>query len=111
MISKFCFRFKGKELELEIEECKTFFQKFRGLMFRKDGKALLFKFEKPTRQAIHSFFCKPFVAIWFDGNEIVDGEFIKPWKFSVKPKGRFNKLLEIPFGNPLFKEFSDGRKV
>ena len=111
MISKFNFKFKGKEFELEVEECKTFFQKFKGLMFRKDRKALLFKFEKPTKQAIHSFFCKPFIAIWFNNDKIVDGEFVKPWKFSVKPKEKFDKLLEIPFGNLLFKEFSDERKV
>ena len=31
-------------------------------MFRKNSKPLLFIFEKPTRQSIHSLFCKPFLA-------------------------------------------------
>jgi len=103
---KFKFDYKGKKIEINAGECKTLFQKFRGLMFRKSPFPLLFYFNKTTRESIHSFFCKPFYAIWFLDNNIVDEKFIKPWVFWIQPKKKFNKLLEIPINNKNFWVFS-----
>tara|TARA_Y100000310_G_C20556644_1_gene750906 strand:- start:385 stop:726 length:342 start_codon:yes stop_codon:yes gene_type:complete len=108
MVVKFNFEFKGKKFNLDVEECKTLLEKTRGLMFRKESKPLLFYFNGETREPIHSFFCKPFFAIWFNGDEVVDGKLIRPWKISIKPKKKFNKLLEIPYGSKDFLAFSTG---
>ncbi len=85
---------KGKIFEAEI--CESPFSKFRGLMFRKQPKPLLFLFDGPTRLSIHSFFCKPFRAVWLNKNKIIDDKIVVPYCFSVKPKEEFTSLLEIP---------------
>ena len=85
---------RGKETEVEV--CESFFEKARGLMFRKKPGNLLFEFKKPTRMAIHSLFCKPFKAVWMMDNKIVEEREIKPFIFSIKPRTEFNKLIEMP---------------
>ena len=113
MKMKFNFKYKNINYNLEVEECKTIFSKFRGLMFNSNSIPLLFIFNKPNQLPIHSLFCKPFIAIWFDNNnKVVDSKFIKPWKLSIKPKNKYNKLLEIPSNNDIFKIILDEiRKV
>ncbi|MGV8152504.1 MAG: hypothetical protein ACP5OG_05475 [Candidatus Nanoarchaeia archaeon] len=93
---KFNFNFKGKKFSLEAEECKTLFSKARGLMFRRKSKPLLFYFNKEVLEPIHSFFCKPFIAIWFNKNKIVDVKSIKKWKPYIVPRAKFDTLLEVP---------------
>ena len=93
---KFNFKLKGNNISIDVIECKTFFQKMHGLMFRKKGKSLLFYFNKNSSEAIHSFFCVNFIAIWFNGNQIIDLKYIKPNQFYIRPKEKFDKLLEIP---------------
>ena len=105
---QFKFNYKEKELETEVKECKSFFAKTFGLMFRKKSPCLLFVFNKQTKIPIHSFFCKPFYAVWFNNDEIVDEKMVKGWRFSIKPKDSFDNLLEIPSGNEFFKMFADG---
>ena len=109
-MTKFSFNYKGKKINIDVLECRTFFQKMHGLMFRKKSKPLLFIFEKKTFEGIHSFFCIPFIAIWFDSNKIVGIKYVKPWKFYVAPNKKFDKLLEIPVGNPEFQLFLDEKK-
>ena len=87
------FKINGKVLE--VEEMKGF-GKFRGLMFRKNSKPLLFKFKKLTRQPIHSFFCKPFHAIWMRNGKIIEEKEIKPFTLFIRPKDAFTELVEIP---------------
>jgi len=106
MVVKFNFKFKEKQFELEVEECKTLSEKTRGLMFRKQSKPLLFYFNKLGKEPIHSFFCKPFFVIWFNGNRVVDAKLVRSWKISIKPKEKFDKLLEIPSGDKNFLVFS-----
>ena len=109
---KFNFEFKNKNIKLDIEKCESIFSKFRGLMFRKKSPCLLFIFNKPVRQSIHSFFCQPFIAIWFNKNKIIELKIIKSWRFSIKPKEKFDKLLEIPIKNNYSKIILDGiRKI
>jgi uncharacterized membrane protein (UPF0127 family) len=89
-------KIKVKNKVIDAIECRTAFSKFRGLMFRKKPEPLLFIFEKPTRQSIHSLFCKPFVAFWLLNGEIVDEKFVEPFSLSISPKGKYTHLVEIP---------------
>ncbi len=108
---KFKFNFKNKNFELDVKECRTIFSKISGLMFKKNSKPLLFVFKRPTKQPIHSFFCLPFVVIWFDKERVVDVKLIKNKKVSIKPKEKFDKLLEIPSNSEVFSEFTDERNL
>ena len=97
---------KGKKYQAEI--CDTLLKKARGLMFRKKPQPLFFVFKKPTRQPIHSFFCKPFQAIWLNNGKIIDDKKVKPFRIFVRPKKSFTHLLEIPLKNQIVPT---GRKV
>jgi len=108
---KFKFNYHKKEIEIDVEECRGAFSQALGLMFGIKKRPLLFVFKNKKRRAIHSFFCEPFVAIWFDEDEIVDVKVVRNWKFLIKPGKRFDKLLEIPIDNKNFFLFADGRKV
>ncbi len=95
----FRIKFEGKNLVIsDYTVCKSIFSRARGLMFRskKYNKPLLFIFNKPGNYSIHSFFCRKFVAVWMLNNKIIEIKIVKPWKFSVTPKEKFNLLLEIP---------------
>lgn len=102
---KFSFNYKGKYFNIDVKECRSVFYKASGLMFRAKSKALLFVFDKPVKKSIHSFFCLPFVAIWFNGSRIVDAQLIKPWKINIKPSKKFDKFLEIPSNCSEFNSF------
>jgi len=100
------FDYQGKKMNIEVKKCNDIFSQASGLMFRKKSKSLLFEFNKKTQMAIHSFFCVPFIAIWFDGRDIVEVRKVMPWKISVKPRKKFDKLLEIPVNDKNFLLFS-----
>lgn len=115
MIKKFNFNYKNKKFIMKIKECNNFFSKIFGLMFRKNSKPLLFNFKRPIRISIHSFFCRPFIVIWFLNKRVVDIKRIDSYKISIKPKNEFDKILEIPSN---YKEFyilsdfiDDSRKI
>jgi len=90
-------RLRGEIFDVEV--CDSILSRARGLMFRKNPKPLLFIFKKPTKQSIHSFFCKPFKAIWLHENRIIEEKTVKPFCFSIKSKKPYTKLLEIPLRN------------
>lgn len=99
MKKNFIIDFEGKRIVVkDYTICATILSKIRGLMFRGKNykKPLLFLWNKPVLEPIHSFFCEEFIAIWYLDNKIVDVKKVKPWKFSVTPKGKFDSLLEIP---------------
>ena len=106
----FRFKYKGKNIKLDVEKYDNIFSQARGLMFRKQSKPLLFIFKKSKKRIIHSFFCKPFFAIWFNKGSIIDAKLINPWRFSIKPKGKFNHLLEVLINDPNFLLFADGKR-
>jgi len=98
---KFIINLKGWKFVIkEYIECKNFFQKARGLMFRgKNFKIpLLFVFPKPGNYTIHSFFCRKFLAIWLLKNKVIEMKIVKPWRLFVVPKEKFDILIEIPLG-------------
>ncbi|MFH1521552.1 MAG: hypothetical protein ABIF18_01205 [archaeon] len=85
----------GKKKRIKVKLCITILEKATGLIFKKNSPPLLFIFNKNKNIPIHSFFCKPFRAIWLDekmcATKIVD---VKNWKLNISGKGKF--LLEIP---------------
>ena len=99
-------KIKINKTEIEAKMVSGF-GKFKGLMFeRKDkAKALLFVFKKPTKLAIHSFFCMPFLAVWLDDkNRIIEKQFVRPFRLYIRPKKPFYKLLEIPINKEYNKK-------
>lgn len=92
---KFNFKYKEKKFSIDVKRCGNIFSKTLGLMFRQKSKPLLFIYKKPTRQGIHSFFCEPFVAIWFDKEKVIDVKLIEPFRFLIRPPKKFDKILEI----------------
>jgi len=100
---KFNFEYKKKKFSLDVLERRSILEKMHGLMFKKKSKPLLFIFNKEVKEPIHSFFCVPFIAIWFNNDKIVDFKFVLPFKPYIVPKKCFNKFLEIPINN---KDFS-----
>ena len=105
---EFNFNYNNKNFRVDVKECRSILSQARGLMFKKNSKPLLFVFKNKKRRAIHSFFCIPFIAVWFDEEKIIDVKLINSLKFSIKPKENFDKLLEIPSNDLTFKEFLDG---
>jgi len=95
----FKFKYKHSNITIgEVKECRSFFSRMRGLMFRRKLQNLVFIFNKPTRMSIHSFFVKHrFLAIWLKEEEVVDAKIIDPWTAIIKPKSDFDTLLELPF--------------
>ncbi|MBA7625274.1 hypothetical protein ES703_32701 [subsurface metagenome] len=93
----------GKILVSEIELADTFWRRFRGLMFRRKfqrGKALMFKFSKPSRYAVHMWFVWfPIDLIYLDsGFRVVELRAgLKSWRF-YRPKAIVNYLIEAPVG-------------
>jgi len=91
--------YKGKKFNLNLKVCKGISEVI-GLMFTKkeNARALLFEFEKPVRMRIHSYFVFfSFIAIWLDTDgKVIDLKIVKPFKFSLRPKKSFSKLIEIP---------------
>ena len=103
----FRFNYKKRSFNIKVGICDNFFLQISGLMFKKNSLPLLFVFKNSRKSAIHSFFCEKFVAIWFDKDRIVDVKLVHPWKISVKPNKKFDRLLEIPMSNKDFFDFID----
>ena len=82
-------RKNGVALWPEYEPAVTFFEKFKGIMLRKEINApLLFTFTRMGKWSIHSFFCKfDFDAVFLDERKkvVTIVRSIKPWTASVTP--------------------------
>lgn len=88
--------FKGKKILVSAEQVWIPQISF-GLMFRtKNTPNLLFDF--PGNWALtSSFVFFPFLALWLDEkNKVMEWKIIRPFRFCVKPRKRFSKLVEIP---------------
>ena len=72
-----------------IQYAKTFWQKFIGLMFRKDFQGeMIFTYEKPTDIFIHTSFMKFDIDVvaYNEKNEVIISVKLKPWRI-VSLKG------------------------
>jgi uncharacterized membrane protein (UPF0127 family) len=92
---KIKFKTREKEFIVEAKVCDNFWSKLSGLMFRRKSLPLLFVFKNHGMYAIHSWFCKKFLAVWLDDQGVVDIKLVRPWRSYVVPKMEFNKLLEV----------------
>lgn len=110
-MAKFSFSYRAKRFNLDVKECRNIFQKMSGLMFRRRSKPLLFVFNKSVNEPIHSFFCVHFIAVWFDGEKIVDLKSVKSWKPYILPKRKFDRLLEIPVNDKNFSRMKSILKL
>ncbi len=94
-LKKITYFIDGKIKTIKVEICDTLLKKFIGLMFKKKSPPLFFTFNKNKKLSIHSFFCKPFKAVWLDdkmrATKFTD---VKNWKFNISGRGKY--ILEIP---------------
>jgi hypothetical protein len=96
-------RTTGKLLASKVELADTFRRRFRGLMFRRKfqrGKALLFKFPRPGRYAVHMWFVRFSIDLIYLNSSFRVVELrarLKPWRFH-RPKAVANYLIELPTG-------------
>ena len=90
-------KFKGKTIEIKAYECRGI-MKVIGLMFSRQEKAsaLLFKFGKPVKMAIHSLFCPQFLAVWLKRGRVIGFKLVKSARLFITPPSEFDALLEIP---------------
>ncbi len=100
------FKIKDKIYTIEVKECKTLLSKIIGLMFKNNSMPLFFKFNKPKKISLHSFFCVPFIIIWFNKNKISCIKFATPWKFFISNNKKSDGVMEIPQNCKEFKIFS-----
>ena len=120
----FNYKNKGKNRNIKIKNVKRIkgiIGKGTGLMFKSSNTdALLFEFNKPIKEGIHSLFVFfPFVAVWLDDkNRIIEKRVILPFTLLAKPKKEFKKLLEIPINSKyskvtsiLIKNSTTNRKI
>ena len=89
---------EGKIVYAKVNEAKTFWQRFRGLMGRTylgEGEGLWFE----NCSAIHCFFMKmPIDVVYCDKNyKVVGVETISPWKIGHRFKGACH-VLEVGSG-------------
>ncbi len=102
---KVYFNLNGKKFKFDAEICEGL-KAGRGLMFKsKNTNALLFEFDNQSKTPLTSLFVFfPFVAVWLDGERIVDIRLIKPFKPLIRTKKRFNRILEIPVNHRYKRE-------
>ena len=95
---------KDSVLADSFEECKTFWEQTKGMMFRKEVVPLLFAFPKEQIVKLHSWFCPDNIDLVFlDENwEIVELQSEWDTWSSYSPRRPFMFLLELPRGT-IFK--------
>jgi uncharacterized membrane protein (UPF0127 family) len=95
----------------ELKKIQGIFQEARGLTFRtrKNARALLFEFNRPTNLKIHSCFVFfNFIAIWIDNSgKIIEKKIVRPWRISISPGRKFSKLIEIPINDFYRREIKE----
>ncbi|MCX8197342.1 MAG: DUF192 domain-containing protein [Candidatus Micrarchaeota archaeon] len=90
---------KKKKVKAHMEVAKNFFQRMRGLMFRKTVVPLLFVFEKEGKHPIHSFFVSgAFDAVYLDSKRRVQEirRKVAPNTPLIMPQKDAKFLLELP---------------
>ncbi len=95
--------YKNNEISINAKKL-SFFGRVIGLMFKlhpEKTENLLFDFGKKVSFPIHSWFVFfKFMAVWMDkNNRVIEWKIVKPFRFSVRPKIPFNKLIEMPLNN------------
>ncbi|MEM3412249.1 MAG: DUF192 domain-containing protein [archaeon] len=99
-----------------MEIADTTWKRFRGLMFRKKCKEILFILPKKSRvlASIHSFFVFfNFDVVWLDEKmRVVDlKENIKPFCINITPKKPAKYILEMPAGEIKKRNLKPGKNL
>lgn len=96
---------KNKIISEKVVFAKTLFQKFRGLMFRRQkdvNYAMIFDFGRAARKsaAIHMFFVFfPIDVVYLRDGKVVDmHKAVPPFTSYLAPKERADTLIELPQG-------------
>ncbi len=89
---------KDSVLADSFEECRSFWQQTKGMMFRKKVVPLVFRFSKEQIVNLHSWFCPDNIDLVFlDENwEVVELQPEWPPWSSFSPQKAFMFLLELP---------------
>jgi len=89
--------------------CTSAFSKFKGLMFTKKAKCLVFVNKKEIPTPIHMMFMLyPIDVIWLDKNKkVVHVQKLKPWQLSKSVAAKY--VIELPEG--LAKNVSVGDRI
>ncbi|MFA4946178.1 MAG: hypothetical protein WC607_01400 [Candidatus Micrarchaeia archaeon] len=91
--------YKRKRPAFDCRTAGSHWLKFKGIMLSSPQfKPLLFDFgARPN--AIHSFFCPPFTAVWLDNRKrVLRVDRVAPWRIWVScPNARY--LIEAPSSN------------
>ncbi len=94
--------FKGKKTLFHALQTQSRFEKAKGIMLQpRNFTPLLFEFDSPSmsKNAIHSFFCTPFEAVFLDAKKrVVDVKRVPPSQLIVLPKVNSLYLIEAPIG-------------
>jgi uncharacterized membrane protein (UPF0127 family) len=89
---------KDSVLADSFEECRTFWEQTKGMMFRREVVPLLFSFPRHTIVKLHSWFCPDNIDLVFlDENwEVVELQSEWDTWSSYRPQKPFMFLLELP---------------
>jgi len=89
---------KDTVLAQEFEECRSYWQQTRGMMFRKKVVPLLFVFPKEQITRLHSWFCPDHMDLVFlnENWEVVEVQAEWPTRSSYTPTKPAMFLLELP---------------
>lgn len=84
-----------------FEECATFWQQLRGMMFRKEVVPLVFRFSKEQTVNLHSHFCPDAMDLLFLDETWEVVEMHSEWqpKSTYKSRAPAMFLLELPAGS------------
>lgn len=89
---------KDAVLAENVEECRTWWQQSRGMMFRK-ATPLVFYFRRPRRVRLHSWFCPTMDLVFLDDSwEVIDVHIDWPPFSSYKCTAPVSYVLELPRG-------------
>jgi len=74
----------ARTLATEVELAESMLEQSRGLMFRSsvpDDYALVFPFDRPSRQFIHMLFVRfPLDVLWLVDDEVQRVSTLRPWR-------------------------------
>ncbi|WP_336337057.1 DUF192 domain-containing protein [Haloarcula brevis] len=90
----------ARPLATEVAYAESPLEQSRGLMFRSsipDDYALVFPFDRPSRQFIHMLFVRfPLDVLWLVDDEVQAVETLRPWRSVGYAKA--DTVVELPGG-------------
>ncbi len=94
-----------KPFNIKAVVCKSYFSKFRGMMFRcNNALPMLFIFDKEKKIPIHMLFVFfPLIVLWLDNKKrVVDRKILQPFQMYFPAKNA-KFIVEIPLNSQYSK--------